>query len=149
MPRSCCNAAPVVPQSPKGITTPSLNRAHRCLFLTTPATIKQNTFIYSYPFFNLSHRISYLCKSYDRKRFFQLLTHYTCIYLVLYAMSRSKRATHEYPSFFNPRPSVNYLQRIINYFTTTALRQQSLNSLKSSYLTTTALRHRGSSRLTH
>ena len=130
MPRSCCNAAPVVPQSPKGITTPLLNRAHRCLFLTTPATIKQNTFIYSYPFFNLSHRISYLCKSYDRKRFFQLLTHYICIYLVRYSMSRSK---HEYPSFFNPRPSVNYLQRIINYFTTPAL--------KNSYSTTTTLRH--------
>ena len=44
------------------------------------------------------------------------------VYLVLYSMSRNKLATHEYHSFNNPRASVNYLQRIINYSTTTALR---------------------------
>ena len=43
--------------------------------------------------------------------FHTLLTHYTCIYLVLYSMGRNKRATHEYTSFCNPRASVNYLQR--------------------------------------
>ena len=38
---------------------------------------------------------------------------YTCLYLVLYSMSWNKRATHEYPSFYNPQASINYLQRII------------------------------------
>ena len=68
-----------------------------------------------YPFFDLLHQISYLWESYDRKRFFQHPWYFTSALhkytLVLYSMSYSKRATHEYPSFYNPGASTNYLQK--------------------------------------
>ena len=64
-------------------------------------------------------------------------------------MRRNKRAAHEYPWLYNPQASVNQLQKIINYSTTTALQYCSSSGLTHSKLIIQRLRHCSRSRLTH